>query len=66
MLEKIKKTNQDVLVKIKKFHQDENGDIVQTAIIIGVLAVIAGVALFAMRPTLQNIFQNIQQQLDNV
>lgn len=55
-----------MLELIKKFHNDENGDIVQTAIVIGVLAVIAAVALFAMRPTLENIFQNIQNNLNNV
>lgn len=50
---------------LKKFHQDESGDIVQTAIIIGVLALIAIAALTILRDPIRNAFNNIKSAVED-
>lgn len=50
--------------KIKAFHNDERGaDIVQTAIIIGVLALVAIAALTILRQPIINAFNNIRDAI---
>jgi Flp pilus assembly pilin Flp len=49
--------------EIKRFHRGEDGDIVQTAIIIGVLALIAIAVLTPLRGALQQGFNNIRQAI---
>lgn len=50
---------------LKKFHEDESGDIVQTAIIIGVLALIAIAALTILRDPIRNAFNNIKSAVED-
>lgn len=49
--------------KIKRFHKDEGGDIVQTAIIIGVLALVAIAALTILREPIETAFKNIRDSV---
>jgi len=51
---------------LRKFLYDENGGVVEQAIIIGILAVIGATAFLLMRPTLTQIFENVQEQLDEI
>ena len=53
-----------ILNKIKKFHNDENGDIVQTGIIIGILATIAVGALVILGPKITALFTKGGAALD--
>lgn len=54
-----------LLEAVKAFHQDEKGDIVQTAIIIGVLALIAVAALTMLRQPIKNAFNNIKAAVED-
>ena len=46
----------NVIRMVKQFHQDEKGDIVQTGIIIGILAVVAVGALVFIGPKIKAMF----------
>lgn len=55
----------NILENLKKFHKDENGDVVQTGIIIGILAVIAAGGLLLLSPKIKQLFDNAGGALDN-
>lgn len=55
----------NLIEKAKMFHQDENGDIVQTAIIIGVLALVGIAALTILRQPILNAFRNIRDAIND-
>lgn len=50
--------------KVKQFHNDENGDIVQTGIILGILSVVAVGALVFMGPKIKAMFTKSGNALD--
>ncbi|MBZ4688078.1 MAG: hypothetical protein JG764_1711 [Clostridiales bacterium] len=50
---------------IKKFHKDESGDIVQTGIIIALLAVIAVGAITFLGPKIKDLFDKTGDEIDN-
>ena len=60
-------------IRIRKFKEDtvmpflrnERGDIVQTGIIIGILAILAFVVLSMLREPIKGVFDRIKEQLDN-
>lgn len=60
-------------IRIRKFKEDtvmpflrnERGDIVQTGIIIGILAILAFVVLSMLREPIRGVFDRIEEQLDN-
>lgn len=60
-------------IRIRKFKEDtvmpflrnERGDIVQTGIIIGILAILAFVVLSMLREPIRGVFDRIKEQLDN-
>ena len=58
MIENVKK-------EIKKFHENESGDIVQTGIILGILAVLAVGALTFLKPYIKGMFEKAADTLDN-
>lgn len=49
--------------KVVVFHKDESGDIVQTAIILGILALLAFFVLNMLREPIKNVFNNIKTQI---
>lgn len=53
-----------VIDKVKQFHNDEKGDIVQTGIILGILSVIAVGALVFMGPKIKAMFTKSGNALD--
>jgi len=53
-----------IIKKIKQFHNDEQGDIVQTGIIIGILAVVAVGALVFIGPKIKTMFTKGGDSLD--
>lgn len=54
----------NIIKKIKQFHNDEQGDIVQTGIIIGILAVVAVGALVFLQPKIKQMFTKGGDALD--
>lgn len=54
----------NIISKIKQFHNDEQGDIVQTGIIIGILAVVAVGALVFLQPKIKQMFTKGGDALD--
>lgn len=50
--------------EIMAFHENEDGDIVQTGIIIGILAVIAVGALIFLQPKIKAMFDKAGDALD--
>ncbi|MBO8160672.1 MAG: hypothetical protein H0Z24_03465 [Thermosipho sp. (in: Bacteria)] len=54
-----------MLKKIKKFHMDESGDIMQTGIIVGMFATIAVGALYFLGPKIKQMFVKAGNELDN-
>jgi len=60
-------------IRIRKFKEDtvmpflrnERGDIVQTGIIIGILAILAFIVLSMLREPIRGVFDRIKEQLDN-
>lgn len=54
-----------MIQSILTFHRDENGDIVQTAIIIGVLALVAIAALTLLRQPIRTAFDNIRGAVED-
>ena len=55
----------ELIKKILQFHNDEDGDIVQTAIIIGIFAVIAIGALQFVGPKVKEMFNRAGESLDD-
>lgn len=53
-----------VINDLKVFHENENGDIVQTSIIIGVFAVLAIGALTFLGPKIKSMFDQAGKSLD--
>lgn len=53
------------LKEIRKFHNDENGDIVQTSIIIGIFAIVAVGALVFVGPKVKAMFDRAGDSLDD-
>ena len=53
-----------IITEIKKFHEDEQGDIVQTGIIIGIMAVISVGALVFLGPKIKSMFDKAGGALD--
>lgn len=51
--------------KIKPFLQNERGDIVQTTIIIAILALLAFFVLSNLRGPIKDAFSNIEEQLED-
>ena len=51
-------------ISIKRFHENEDGDIVQTSIIIGIFAVIAIGALIFLGPKVKAMFDRAGESLD--
>lgn len=49
---------------LKRFHENEDGDIVQTGIIIGIFAVIAVGALVFLGPKIKAMFDKAGDALD--
>ncbi len=49
---------------LKRFHNNEDGDIVQTAIIIGIFAVLAIGALVFLGPKVKAMFDRAGESLD--
>lgn len=54
----------NLLKNLLAFHSDENGDIVQTGIIIGILAVMAVGALVFLQPKIKGMFDKAGDALD--
>jgi Flp pilus assembly protein, pilin Flp len=54
----------NLIEKIKQFHNDEQGDIVQYGIIIGILAVISVGALVFLSPKIKQMFDKGGAALD--
>ncbi|MHB1127898.1 MAG: hypothetical protein ACYC2T_13265 [Bacillota bacterium] len=50
--------------KITAFHRDERGDLLQTAIIMGILGALAVGALYLLGPKIKQMFQNTGGELD--
>lgn len=50
--------------KIKNFHQDEQGDIIQTGIVLGIMAVIALGAMMFLRTPIGNLFRRAAGEID--
>ncbi len=48
---------------VKTFITDERGDIVQTAVIMGILAILAFVVLTMLREPITNVFSKIRDNL---
>lgn len=55
----------NVKSKLKEFHNNEEGDIVQTSIIIGIFAVIAIGALVFLGPKVKAMFTKAGTSLDS-
>ena len=53
-----------LIAKVKKFHKNERGDIVQTGIIIGILAVVAVGAMVFIGPKIKTMFTSGGNALD--
>jgi len=53
-----------VIKQVVKFHNDENGDITQTGIIMGILAVVAVGALVFIGPKIKAMFTKGGNALD--
>lgn len=53
-----------MLEKLVVFHKDENGDIMQTGIIMGILAVVAVGALVFLGPKIKAMFDKAGGALD--
>lgn len=51
-------------VKVKDFFNDERGDIVQTSVIIGILAILAIAVLTMLKAPITNIFNAIKSGLE--
>lgn len=54
----------NMLENLKNFHKDEQGDIVQAGIIIGILATLAIGAFAFLTPKLKLMFKKTGDQLD--
>lgn len=54
----------NIIAEIKKFHKDDAGDIVQTAIITAVLAVLAVGGYTFLAPKVKSLFNKTGGQLD--
>lgn len=55
----------NIMKKVKEFHNDESGDIVQTCLIIGILAVIALGGLKFISPKIKSLFDKGGAALDD-
>lgn len=55
---------QNLIKKAKGFYKDESGDILQTGIIMGILAVIAVGALVFIGPKIKDMFDKSGAALD--
>lgn len=55
----------NLIEKVKKFNNDESGDIVQTCLIIGILAVIALGGLKFISPKIKQLFDKGGAALDD-
>lgn len=55
----------NALKELKKFHQDENGDIVQTGVIMGVLAVVALGAMMFLKDPIKRLFTRAGDVIDD-
>lgn len=53
-----------MMENLKRFHENEQGDIVQTGIIIGIFAVIAVGALIFLQPKIKAMFDKAGAELD--
>ena len=53
-----------ILENLKNFHEDEQGDIVQTGIIIGILAALAIGGLAYLGPKIKKMFEKSGGELD--
>lgn len=62
---KAKSKQEEAKESIKSFLNNERGDIVQTGIIIGILAILAFVVLAMLRDPIRDVFNRIKQQLEN-
>lgn len=51
--------------KIVPFLKNEKGDIVQTSIIIGILAILAFAVLVLLREPISDVFDRIKEQLED-
>ncbi|MHB1126973.1 MAG: hypothetical protein ACYC2T_08455 [Bacillota bacterium] len=51
--------------KIVAFHRDEKGDLLQTAIIMGILGALAVGALYLLGPKIKTLFENTGGELDS-
>ncbi|MGB9812384.1 MAG: hypothetical protein ACPLVF_01930 [Thermovenabulum sp.] len=54
----------NIIEYLKQFHKDDNGDIVQTAIIMAVMSIIALGGYLFLKPKLTNLFNKTGSQLD--
>lgn len=50
---------------VKSFIKDEKGDIVQTSVIIGILAILAIVVLTTLKEPITNVFNKIKEGLES-
>ena len=53
-----------MLQKLIEFHKNEDGDIVQTGIIVGIMATIAVGALIFLGPKIKQMFDKAGSELD--
>jgi len=53
------------LLMLKRFHKDESGDIVQTGIIMAILAALAVGALVFLGPKIKDMFTKTGGELDD-
>lgn len=51
--------------KVMAFHKDEQGDIVQTGIVLGILAVLALGAMMFLRAPIERLFTRAGSEIDN-
>ncbi|MHB1418663.1 MAG: hypothetical protein ACYCX4_03610 [Bacillota bacterium] len=55
---------QKTVKKARAFHKDENGDILQVAIVMGILAVIAVGGLVFLKPKITDMFNKTGGEID--
>lgn len=54
----------NIIAKVKKFHEDDAGDVVQTAILTAVFAVLAVGGYIFLAPKVKGLFNKAGNELD--
>jgi len=54
----------NLIKKLKNFHKDENGDVVQVAIVTSIFAVLAVGGYMFLKPLIEDMFDKAGEELD--